>query len=106
MCINDTFTKLLKYLSMLYNKTCPLITNKLSKKRFLNKPWICNTIRKCIFKKNKLYKRYIKNKTVLNKLSYTSYTNILTKMLRYVENKYYNTNLKLIVITQNKCGKR
>ena len=42
---------------MLYNKTCPLITNKLSKKLFLNKPWIWNTIRKCIFKKNKLYKR-------------------------------------------------
>ena len=47
MCINDTFTTFLKDLSMLYNKTCPLITNKLSKKRFLNKPWIWNTIRKC-----------------------------------------------------------
>ena len=70
MCINDTFTKLKKNISMLYNKTCPLITNKISIKRFLNKPWIWNTIRKCIFKKNKLYKIYIKNKTVLNKLSY------------------------------------
>ena len=90
MCINDTFTIFVKYISMLYNKTCSLITNKLSKKHFRNKPWIWNTIRKCIFKKNKLYKRYIKNKTVLNKLSYTSYTNILTKILRYVENKYYN----------------
>ena len=79
---------------MLYNKTCPLITNKLSKKRFLNKPWIWNTIRKCIFKKNKLYKRYITNKTVLNKLSYTSYTNIVTTILRYVENKYYNDTFK------------
>ena len=94
MCINDTFTKIVKDLSMFYNKTCPLITNKLSKKRFLNKPWIWNTIRKCIFKKNKLYKRYIQNKTVLNKLSYTSYKNILTTILRYVEHKYYNDKFK------------
>ena len=63
MCINDTFKKLLNDLSILYNKNCPLITNKLPRKHFLFRIWnteyviygyeIWNTIRKCIFKKKK-----------------------------------------------------
>ena len=40
MCINDTFKKIVNDLSILYNKTCPLITNKPPRKCFLNKPGI------------------------------------------------------------------
>ena len=66
---------------LLYNENIPLI--KIKDIDNNKKPWIYNSIIKCIIIKNKLYTKVLKNKTNLVNLNYYKhYKNILGSLIR------------------------
>ena len=50
-------------------------------------PWMTVKLKKCIDKKSKLYKSYLKGR--ISKLEYTQYKNKLTNLVRRVKALYY-----------------
>ena len=62
--IHSAFTDFLKQYKKMLDKYFPLV--RLSRKKYKDKPWITNGIKVSIRHRNKLYKRYIENRTVTN----------------------------------------
>ena len=79
----DTFIKL-------YNKHCPLKRVKNKNLNTNNKPWFTNGLRNACLKKNLLYKKILKKRTLAVQSRYKSYKNKLTNILRKSEKMYYN----------------
>ena len=75
-------------LSKCFNACFPLKT--LPKKRLKDKPWISKGLRKCIRKKNKLYKLSLSRKDQISTEKYKKYKNILINCLRQAEANYFN----------------
>ena len=68
-----------------YDTAFPIIKKKLQTKA--EAPWMTEKIRKCILKKNKLYKLYLKGG--IEKMVYTTFRNKLTCIIRRVKALYY-----------------
>ena len=77
--------------SEIYNKSFPL--TKLSRQRLKDKIWMTASIRKCIMKKNRLYKQYINNPTEKHKEMYKKYKNQLSAILREAESLHYRQKI-------------
>ena len=73
------------------DKYFPLV--RLSRKKFKDKPWITNGIKVSIRHRNKLYKRYIENRTVTNEQNWKKFRNKVTDCIRTAETHYYRTIL-------------
>ena len=80
------FTVFHNKLTNAYNIAFPL--KKISAKRAA-KPWISDTLLKCIKRKNQLYVQYKQNKTAFNERRYKSYKYALQKILRNEEKSHY-----------------
>ncbi len=74
----------------MYDKHFPKIRKKINKRRE-NKPWITGGIIKSIKSRNKLYIKFIKNPTDLNKSNYVKYRNKLNKIIKISCKQYYST---------------
>ena len=72
-------------LFLAYDTAFPIIKKKLQTKA--EAPWMTEKIRKCILKKNKLYKLYLKGR--IEKMVYTAFRNKLTCIIRRVKALYY-----------------
>ena len=59
------------------------------------KSWLTKGILKSINKKNKLYKRFIKNPSSVNKETYSKYRNKLTQVIRMSKRGYYTELIKV-----------
>ena len=73
--------------SNLFNKYFPF--TKLSKKASKNKPHITSGIKVSIKYKNKLYRKYLKNRTAANRAAWTRFKNKTTNIIRNAEKLYY-----------------
>ena len=76
-------------LACIYEESFPVQekTYKVFKNKY--KPWITTAILKSIKEKNKLYKKYMQNKSIESKLIYRNYKNKLTTIIRLSQKKYY-----------------
>ena len=79
-------------LTQCFNDCFPLRT--LPQKRLKDKPWVNKGLRKCIQKKNRLYKHSVKFKDEGSISKYKKYKNILTACLRQAEINYFHDILK------------
>ena len=79
-------------LTQCFNDCFPL--RILPQKRLKDKPWVNKGLRKCIQKKNRLYKHSVKFKDEVSISKYKKYKNILTACLRQAEINYFNGILK------------
>ncbi len=70
-----------------FNKAFPLKIQ--SKRRSKDKKWITSSLKKCVSKKDSLYKKQLHKPTNQNKSNYTKYKNILISCLRTAEEIYY-----------------
>ena len=70
-----------------FNEAFPL--KELKVKTRCDKPWLTNSLKKCIRDKNKLYIKYHKTQTVFNKNTYLNYKRALQNLLRTAEKLYY-----------------
>lgn len=56
-------------------------------------PWVSQAMVRCINKKNKLYKKFLKNRTTHNRLKYCQYRNRLNTVLKESKRNYYGNKL-------------
>ena len=83
----SAYTNFHKLLSKLYNKHFPLKRCKIG---YLTKlPWLTDSIKKSIKRKNKMYIKSIKSKSSDDIAAYKTYRNCLNKIIRYAERQYY-----------------
>ena len=90
-CLKNTNPACHKFHSLLktsHNKHFPL--RKVKIKYNNRKPWLSDSLRDCIKKKNKLHAKYKKHNTPLNEITYKSYRNKLNHVLRKAEKIYHN----------------
>ena len=88
--INQIFDSFYSVINTTVDKHAPF--KKLSKKeaKFQSKPWISQGIRQAIKTKNKLFKRYIRNKSQVNHSRCKIYRNKLKHILNVSKRLYYN----------------
>ena len=73
---------------------------KLTKKQSrLNKPWLSNALINCIKKKNKLYRKYLRNPIMDRQSIYKSYKNKLNHSLRIAKRLHYEKKLNNVQST-------
>ena len=77
----NAYNSFIKKYSENYN-VCFLVKKVTGKQSRLNKPWLSNALIKCIKKKNRLYKKYLRNPTMDRQSIYKSYKNKLNHSLR------------------------
>ena len=82
---NLVVTKYLEVLMASYNEAFPLV--KLGKKICDYAPWLSFKLKLCIRKKSKLYRLYMSGK--ISKITYTSFRNQLTAVLRRAKRLHY-----------------
>jgi hypothetical protein len=80
--------------SYFYNKYCTLFNKnfpiKKIKKGYKNrKPWLSESIKNAIIKKNKLYVQTKRDPSNINISNYKNYKSNLNRVLRYLERNYY-----------------
>ena len=73
--------------SKLFNKYFPF--TRMSKKALKNKPHITSGIKVSIKYRNKLYRKYLKNRTASNHAAWTRFKNKTTNTIRNAEKLYY-----------------
>lgn len=86
---NMAYNLFLTRFTAYYNECLPLQCKTTKNKKQLNKPWITLGILKSIRKKNKLYKKYLNNRSVEMLDKYKSYKNKLTTIIRKAEKMHY-----------------
>ncbi|XP_071943453.1 uncharacterized protein [Antedon mediterranea] len=75
-------------LQSLVNICFPIKKIKLKANK-LQSPWITESIAKSIVTRNKLYSKYKRRPTNINKSKYTNYRNVLTNIIRKRKKEYY-----------------
>jgi hypothetical protein len=97
--VESACEKFLSDFSSLYKKCFPI--KNIKKKYYCQKPWLTEGLKQSIRYKNILYKKYIKNPTILEK-DYKMYRNKLNQLLRYAERCHYQ---ELIINNKNNLKK-
>ena len=89
--VNIIFDRFYSTIADIIDKHVPV--KKLSKKqiKFYSKPWITPGIKTSIKTKNKLFKKYLNNKSPDYSHNYKLYRNKLTNLLRVSKEKYFNS---------------
>ena len=82
------FTQFHSLIADAYSESFPLIE---SRSRYLNRlPWLSSELRRCIALKNKLYRRFRQNPTIVNKSAYTECKRNLRRAMRTAEKEHYH----------------
>ena len=89
---SDSYREFITNFKNLLDQYFPLV--KLSRSKAKNKPFVTSGIRVSIKHRDKLYQKYLNNKTDLNKRVYRKYANKLTDVLRASEVMHYKKQLK------------
>jgi len=87
---NDCEAATEEYLNIVgaaYENFFPL--TRVSRKRFKDKKWMTKAIRMSCMKKNKLFRKYVKNPTDENKTKWKKYSNCLKATCRKAEEQYF-----------------
>ena len=117
--VNDMFGSFYTKLSKIINHHAPI--KKISRKelKLRSKPWITLAIRKSIFVKNKLYKKFLKSKLPYYYLKFKYYRNRLNHLIKVSKKQYNNydyfhanrsnpkkiwTGIKRIITLRPKCN--
>jgi len=85
--VNKAYDVFITAVQTVYNEAYPLV--KLSRKRAKDKKWVTQEVIKASDCKNKLYKRWIVSKSLLDKSKYQEYKKVYNKILKTAEKSYY-----------------
>ena len=87
------YNKFISTFGELYDKNCPLQRCKERKAETKN-PWITHKLKNACNKKNTLYKKYLKHRTIDTETKYKRYKNKVISMIRSSKKDYYNNLLE------------
>ena len=88
--VNDMFDSFYTKLSKIIDHHAPIKQIPRKELNLRSKPWITLAIRKSIFVKNKLYKKYLKSKLPYYHLKFKYYRNRLNHLIKVSKKQYYN----------------
>ena len=88
---NTTYDLFIQTFTDLYDKCFPKVKIKLKTKSLLS-PWITKGLKKSSKRKQKLYDKFLKNKSYKNELKYKSYKNLF-ETIKYKSKKNYYAKL-------------
>ena len=100
--VNETFEKFLAVFTKTTNEHAPMKRASRTERRIRSKPWLSSSLLKSIFKKNQLFKRYLKTKDKLAHAEYKSYRNALNRAIENAKQMHYRDLLKE---NQGNCDK-
>ena len=89
---SDSYREFITNFRNLLEEYFPLV--KLSRSKAKNKPFVTSGIRVSIKHRDRLYQKYLNNKTDLNRRIHKKYANKVTDLLRKSEIMYYKKQLK------------
>ena len=94
----NAYKSFIKKYSKTYNVCFPVkkLTRKQSRS---NKPWLSNALINCIKKKNRVYRKYLRNPTMDRQSIYKCYKNKLNYSLRIAKRLYYEKKLNNVQST-------
>ena len=90
--VDTAYDNFLKIFLLLYEKNCPILEYKKNSKAL--KPWMTNGLLNACRKKNKLYRDFIKYRTIDKETKYKAYKNKLMVIIRRCKKDYYNKLLE------------
>ena len=99
--VNDAYSKFIEVFLSLYNECFSKIKVKLKPQRQFN-PWITNSIGKSSKKKQNLYEKFLKKRTIQSEAEYKVYKNML-KSIKHKSKISYN--LQKIIESKNNLKK-
>ena len=85
----ESYTNFHNNLKIAIDKNFPLVKIKDKFVNHTKSPWMTNGIFKSISKKNKLYKKFLKNPTHKNETDYKKYKNKLNHVIKTAKKAYY-----------------
>ena len=93
--VNNAYKYFLVKFTEIYNRCCPvkMVRNSTSNR---DKPWITKGLTNACRKKNTLYKKILRSRTVISETKYKLYKNKLTSILRFSEKSYYSKRLTFV----------
>jgi len=92
--VNKCYSNFMMRFKSLYDQCFPIISKRYRIKRNVHKPWISRII-KSITRKNKLYKVWLKTKTLSSLEKFKKYRkNKLVHVIRVAEKQYYASRFK------------
>ena len=86
---DEKFTKFKNKYNEIYEKHFPIKPNKNSKRKY-DKPWLLPWLQGAIDRKNNMYRQFIKQPTIANKIKYTKLKKFCTKHIKLAKRKYYD----------------
>ena len=93
--VNQIYGNFVCKLNNLYDKCCPKRVKKFNPhKKKIKSPWISYNLFKCVRRKNRLYKKFIRRPTEENKEKYRMYRNRLNCTLRLAKKNYFSNLLE------------
>ena len=93
--VNHSYGNFITKFDYLFDKCCPKSTKKVNQhKDKIKSPWLSYSLLKCIRRKNRLYKKFIRKPTEANKETYKKYRNRLNATLRLAKQKYFGNILE------------
>ena len=93
--VNQSYRNFISKFDYLYDKCCPKSTKKVNQhKDKMRSPWLSYRLLKCIRRKNRLYRSFIRKPTEANKEAYKKYRNRLNTTLRLAKQTYFSNILE------------
>ena len=93
--VNEVYGHFIGKSNTLYDKCCPKSTKRVNnQKRKIKSPWITYNLLKCIRRKNRLYKKFLRKPTEENKETYRKYRNRLNYTLRLAKQNHFSNLLE------------
>ena len=90
--VNDSYNEFIKNQKIIITQYFPLV--KLSRSKAKNKPFITAGIRVSIKHWDRLYKKYLNNKTINNKTVWSRYRNKVSETIKNAEKSFYQKKTK------------
>ena len=73
-----------------FNSICPNSEVKFKPKELLQNPWMTNGLKKSSKRKQKLYNKFLKSRSIIDERNYNSYKNMFQKILKKAKSNYYS----------------
>ena len=89
---NSAFELFNKFFLNAYEKSFPKIEKRI-KKKVIENPWMTKGLLKSSKKKQRLYEKFLKSKTIKNEQKYKTYKNLFEKLKKSAKKNYYSEQL-------------
>ena len=89
---NTSFSYFSKKIQNIFDKVCPLSEVKVKPKELQNS-WMTNGLKKSSKRKQKLYNKFLKSRSIVDENNYKNYKNLFQKLLKKSKSNYYSNQL-------------